>query len=169
IRTRRQGAAARAGHDLVIEATRWTATVRVDAAGPAGSSLAAIIDAASLVVREASGGALPITEGQKDEIAKTTRTKVLHADKNPEIKATSTAVTATGDGAEITLDLVIAGKSRPATLVVHVAEDGDGVTVTGSTTVCQTDFGITPYSALFGTLKVRDEVEITVEVRLPAS
>jgi polyisoprenoid-binding protein YceI len=169
VHTRRQGAAARAGHDLVIEATRWTATVTVDADSAASSTLEAVIDAGSLVVRKGTGGALPITDGQKDEIERTTRTKVLHADKHPEIRATSTAVTATGDGAEISLDLSMAGRSHAATLAVHVADDADGTTITGSTTVRQTDFGITPYSALFGTLKVKDEIEITVEVRLPAS
>jgi hypothetical protein len=33
----------------------------------------------------------------------------------------------------------------------------------------QTDFKIKPYSALFGTLKVLDEVEIAVDARVPAA
>jgi hypothetical protein len=37
--------------------------------------------------------------------------------------------------------------------------------VRGSAVVKQTDWGIKPYSALFGTLKVADEVEVAVETR----
>ena len=36
---------------------------------------------------------------------------------------------------------------------------------TGSAVVRQSDWGMKPYSALFGTLKVADEVEVVVEAR----
>ena len=39
---------------------------------------------------------------------------------------------------------------------------GDG-RLTGSAAVKQTDWGIKPYSALFGTLKVADEVEVAID------
>jgi hypothetical protein len=32
----------------------------------------------------------------------------------------------------------------------------------------QTDYGIKPYSTLFGALRVVDEVEVRIEARLPA-
>jgi hypothetical protein len=35
--------------------------------------------------------------------------------------------------------------------------------VSGGATVKQTDFGIKPYSALFGTLKVLDEVQVAFD------
>jgi polyisoprenoid-binding protein YceI len=35
--------------------------------------------------------------------------------------------------------------------------------LTGEATVKQTAFGIKPYSALFGTLKVADEVRVAIE------
>ena len=44
--------------------------------------------------------------------------------------------------------------------------DADRVTV--AATIVQTNHGIKPYSAMFGTLKVKDVVEIEVDVRLPA-
>ena len=39
--------------------------------------------------------------------------------------------------------------------------------VSGRATVKQSDWGIKPYSGLFGTLKVRDEVEVVAEGSLP--
>ena len=40
---------------------------------------------------------------------------------------------------------------------------GDGGSINGSATVKQNDWGIKPYSALFGALKVNDEVTVEVE------
>ena len=51
------------------------------------------------------------------------------------------------------------GKSKPVTFTLA----GDGGSIAGSATVKQSDWGIKPYSALFGALKVNDEV--TVEVK----
>ena len=46
----------------------------------------------------------------------------------------------------------------------ELAGDEDG-RLTCSATVKQTDWGMKPYSALFGTLKVADEVEVAFETR----
>ena len=37
--------------------------------------------------------------------------------------------------------------------------------MSGSATVAQTAFGMKPYSALFGALKVADEVEIEIDAK----
>ena len=39
--------------------------------------------------------------------------------------------------------------------------------LTGSARFRQTDFRMKPYSALFGTLKVADEIEVAVDVQIP--
>ena len=38
--------------------------------------------------------------------------------------------------------------------------------MTGSATVKQTEFGMKPYSALFGALKVADEVTVAIDAKL---
>jgi len=55
--------------------------------------------------------------------------------------------------------LEMGGKSKPVEFVVV----GDGGNVTGSATFSQSDWGIKPYSALFGALKVNDDVTVEVE------
>ena len=44
----------------------------------------------------------------------------------------------------------------------HAVNDGQ---MTGKATVKQTAFGIKPYSALFGTLKVADDVRIEIDAK----
>jgi polyisoprenoid-binding protein YceI len=44
---------------------------------------------------------------------------------------------------------------------------GDGGELACSAVIKQSDWGMKPYSALFGTLKVVDEVEVAIAARLP--
>lgn len=65
IRAGRAGLAARAGHDLTIEITRWSAPITVpgeDGGGIARAEVGAEIDLCSLAVREGTGGARPLTD-----------------------------------------------------------------------------------------------------------
>jgi polyisoprenoid-binding protein YceI len=166
IRTKRAGAAARIGHDLVLEATAWHATVVADAEDPARSSLTVTVDAGSFVVLEGSGGALPLSDGQRGEIVDNIRDKVLHSARHPTITFTSRAVEGTAKRAKVSGELRLAGRTRPAVLDVSVAERAGGVRLTGAMSITQTDFGITPYRAFLGQLRVADVVELSVDVRL---
>jgi polyisoprenoid-binding protein YceI len=167
IRTGREGAAARVGHDLTLVATRWKAVVRVDARVPAHSTLRAVVEAASLEVREASGGVLGLTESQMAEIEDITREKVLRSRRHPEITFTSTAVEGGSKRVLVKGNLAIAGTTREAALALHVDARSKTPLVRATMSIVQTDFGITPHSALLGALRVKDAVELSVEVRLP--
>ena len=59
-------------------------------------------------------------------------------------------------------DLTLVGTSRP--LAFDLALD-DGH-LSGSAVVTQTEWGMEPYSALFGALKVADEVRVEIDARL---
>lgn len=168
IRTARAGAASRMGHDLVLEATRWSATVVVDARTPDRSSVSATVDGSSLVVREAHGGVLPLTDGQRGEIVRTINDKVRRTGKYPSITFTSLAVTGDPKRAAVSGELTVAGVTRPATLAVVADELAQAVRLTGTMSIVQSEFGIKPYSAMLGALKVKDRVDVTVDVRLPA-
>jgi polyisoprenoid-binding protein YceI len=164
IRTSREGAAAKMGHDLTLEAARWSAMVVVDAEEPSRSSITATVDAASLEVREAHGGAIPLTDKQRGEVGANIRNKVLNSSNYPEISFRSTLTAGDANGGTVSGDLTIAGRSRPVQLRLTAAPDADRVTVTA--TVVQSHHGIKPYSAMLGALKVKDVVEIEVDVRL---
>jgi polyisoprenoid-binding protein YceI len=64
------------------------------------------------------------------------------------------------EGGRVEGELELAGERHPISFELAAGEDGR---FTGSTTVRQSDWGMKPYSALFGTLKVADGVEVSVE------
>ena len=67
VRTGRTGAAAKAGHDLLIDVTAWQATVEVGE-DPAQSSIVLHADATSLRVREGAGGMQALGDDDKASI-----------------------------------------------------------------------------------------------------
>jgi polyisoprenoid-binding protein YceI len=163
LRTFRDGLAAQAGHDLVIEASRWSADLTV-AADLAPESLTVTVDLTALVVTDGTGGLKPLTDRDKREIAVTAR-KVLGADRFPQATFTASKFQPGPDGAGgvISGTLGLAGASGP--LELRVSSTGPGLYhATG--TVRQTAFGIKPYSGFLGALKVRDTVEVDVDVDL---
>lgn len=133
VRTERAGAAAKAGHDLLIEVTRWEGTV-------AGGELTLTADPDSLRVREGTGGIKALGDDDKRNIEQTIREEIL---KGQPISFA---------GGQLTLN----GQTHPVAATVTDAG--------GEAVITQTRWGIKPYSALFGTLKVADDV--TVQARL---
>ncbi len=166
VMTGREGAAARMGHDLTLLATRWSAAVSVNAEDPARSRVTATIDAGSLVVRDASGGPVGLSESQRGEVEEIIRTKVLLSERYPRIAFRSVAVEGTPRQASVAGNLTIRRRTRPVTLSVSVRGRG-AARLTATTSIVQTSFGIEPYSALLGALRVKDVVDLAVEVRLP--
>ena len=152
VETGRNGAAAKAGHDLTIDVQSWSATLEVGDS----SRLELSADSTSLHVREGKGGMQALKDDDKADIRKTIDKDVL---KKKDITFTSTSVEPAGDGLTVNGDLEIAGTSKPLTFTLS----DDGGTLTGSATIKQSDWGIKPYSALFGALKVNDEVVVAVE------
>lgn len=161
LRTGRAGLAARAGHDLTIEITRWSATVTVPGvgSGAAEPELAAELDLGSLAVLEGSGGAKPLSDKDRRDILNTAA-RILG--RGPATFA-STGVTPEGSGGVIEGTLTLHGNPRPLRLQVESTGPGQ---YRGTATVRQTDHGITPYSGFFGALKLKDEVEIEVAADL---
>jgi polyisoprenoid-binding protein YceI len=168
VRTHREGLGARAGHDLVIEATRWAGQVRIEAGEPPGGHLEVRIDTRGLEVREGHGGARPLTDKDRLEIKSNIQEKVLHAERDPELRFTAEKVVIEDHHAYLTGDLTIAGQTRPAGLDVDLEPAADGLHARGAVQIRQTDYGIQPYSALMGMLKVADRVEVDFDVRLPS-
>jgi len=154
VRTSRTGAVAKAGHDLLIHVTEWSATLDTD-----GASLTLDADATSLRVREGSGGIKPLDEDDLTNIEMTIDDEVL---LRRAIRFRSISVEVEGDELAVTGDLTLVGTTRPISFRLTLA-DGR---VKGAAVVKQTDWGMKPYTALFGALKVADEVRVEIDARL---
>src|SRR5580700_3602225 len=87
ISTTRAGLAARVGHDLTLDVTRWSADITVPGGAPAeaapgeaapgeaapvgdlsAATVTAELDLGSLVVREGTGGARPLSDSDRRDI-----------------------------------------------------------------------------------------------------
>ncbi len=159
VRTERTGAAAKAGHNLLIDVTAWEATLAVGAE----TTMELTADPASLRVREGSGGMQSLGDDDKADIEKTIDAEVLEGQA---ITFRSTAVQGAGGGFSVQGELTLAGATRPIAFELAAGDDGRLHAVA---VVKQTDFGMKPYSALFGALKVADELQVELDAALPQS
>ena len=156
VHTAKGGVAAKAGHDLEIEVTRWRGTLE------AGErpSIAVTADARSLRVRKASGGMAPFGDDEKRAVSQTIDEEVL---KRTPIEYRSTRVDLDGDTVHAQGELELSGVRAPLALDLTIA-DGR---LRGRARIKQTDWRMKPYSTLFGTLKVADVVEVSIDAAVP--
>jgi polyisoprenoid-binding protein YceI len=72
-----------------------------------------------------------------------------------------------GNGAQtVPGELELAGTRRPASFELTEATDGH---LRGTLPVTQSDWGIKPYRGMMGALKVRDTIEVILDVPLPSN
>lgn len=159
----RSGVAAKAGHNLLIHVTSWNATIMV-APDPADSTVELEADGASLRVREGTGGVQALGEDDMASIARSIDEDVLGR-QGISFRSTSVRPTADGWGLHVEGDLTIVGKTCVVAFPLEVDDHG---TLVGACVIRQSEWGIRPYSTLFGALEVVDEVEVSVEAVLPA-
>ena len=168
VKTSRAGLAAKVGHDLELEVTRWSADITVpdaDHGGLAAATISAELDLGSLVVRTGSGGARPLTDSDRRDIESTMR-KVLPAGGSATATFRSARIIPSAAGGAIEGTLTLNGRSQPARLQVTNPAPGR---YRGAVPVVQSAFGIKPYTGFFGALKLRDEVAAEFELDLNRS
>jgi polyisoprenoid-binding protein YceI len=154
VRTGRTGTVAKAGHDLHIEVRAWTGTIDLDE-----PHVTLDADSTSLHVVEGTGGMMALDEDDHANIRQTIDEEVL---KRDDIRFRSTDVQRTDGGLTVRGELTLVSATRPITFDLSLT-DGR---VTGTAVVKQTEWGMKPYTALFGALKVADEVRVEVDARL---
>ena len=152
VKTGKEGAAAKMGHNLVLGVNSWEATVE----GGDSPSISLTADPGSVEVIEGSGGAKPLSDKDRGDIKKSITNKVLGGSQ---ITFESNSVEANGGQMLAKGDLSIAGKSSQVSIPLSVS----GNTISGSITLSQKDFGIKQFSAMMGALKVTDQVEVQFE------
>ena len=152
-------------HDHEIGVKRFSGRVVVPEAGASGGSLEMEVDATSLEVLDKNP-----SEEDKKKIFNSMHTEVLESAKNPKITFKSVSVgdvKQTGNGAYsfvVNGDLTLRGATKRIAVPVAATVTPQQLRATGKYTLKQTDFGIRPYSAAGGTIKVKDEVVVNFNI-----
>jgi polyisoprenoid-binding protein YceI len=151
-------------HEVVAGAFRGTATFEPER--PAQSSVDLTFEAGTLRVTGQGEPPADVPQVQAAMVGAT----CLDAGRFPAIRFVSTSVAAAGaagpNGGDLALrgELTLHGVTRPLTLRVHLEVTGQTLEATGTTTLKQTDFGITPISKA-GVVKVKDELTLSWRIR----
>ena len=150
--TYREGLLAAVGHDLCLRVERFAVEVTGDAHAP---TILGRFDAASL---RAIGDVSP---ADARKIEGNAADDVLGARRFPTIEFRSTRVVRDGQRARVEGTLALHGSTRPIAFDA-VADERDW---RAEVRLDQRDFGIKPFSAMLGTLRVRPDV--LVKIRVP--
>lgn len=155
----KEGLLSKVAHDLMIRAQRLQLEITDDL------QVSLTVQVKGLRVLDAMQGSRrapnELSAKDKMKIEDTLYSKdVLHANAHPTITFASSSVTETSDGYDVQGDLTIRG--RTARIAADVARVDDRLEA--EVRLQQPDFGIAPYSALLGALKVKPEVRVRISV-----
>lgn len=148
-------------HDHEIGVKSFTGKIIVPEAGAIGGLLEMDVDAQSLAVLDKKPG-----EDDKKKIYNSMHNEVLESAKHPKINFKSVSVNdlkQTGsDNYSFTLngDLTLHGVTKRIAFPVSLTINAQQLRAEGKYTLRQTDFGIKPYSAAGGTVKVKNEITV---------
>jgi len=164
--TFKEGLLSKLAHDLLIDVTDFKVNVDVPESGFTSGSLELEIQANSLKVDCAmkDGKQQPDTLKEKDiaDIEADMAKKVLHPDKYPTVNFTSKAIQVKDGGYHINGELSLHGVKKSIDFDVDTSGGG----LKGRFTIIQTDYGIKPFKAMMGTLKIKDKVDIGFDLPL---
>ena len=151
--TYKEGPLSPFGHDLELRVSRFTVEVSDDRAQVEG-----VFEAGSLqlVGASADGRVHALSERDRQSI-EALADEILQAKRYPQIRFRSTAISPL----ELRGTLTIRGRSREI-VCMRTREGGREI---ASVKIHQPDFGITPYRAMLGALRVR--ADVLVRISLP--
>ncbi len=170
IRAGRNGLLSALSHDHEFRPVRWQADVEFDPERPQEVRVDLRIDAATLHDHVAR-----LSQKLRDYVDRETAgPEVLDAQRYREIGFHAGSASAEGEdgGLRGVLHgaLSLHGTTRPLDVPFHARAEAPGYRVSGSVRFRQTDFGMTPFSAAAGTIRVDDEIQVEFElVLVPAA
>jgi polyisoprenoid-binding protein YceI len=157
--TFKDGLLARLAHDLKLQVARFS--IEVD---DSTHAIKATFDPSSIevVCAQVDGRDDPATlsKGDKKKIYDNIVKDVLHVRKFPEIQFDSTNVAERGDGYAIEGTLQMHGRSK----TIQAGLRAEGPRWVTEVRLHQPDFGVKPYTAALGALKVKADVTVRVSV-----
>jgi len=157
ITVRRGGAFARFGHDHVVAVRTLEGQVLPD---QQRADLHFRLDRMTVDEAELRAIAGLTTQPDADAIDGTRHNmlfKVLDAEHFPEVQLHAERPAGNGP---LRVSITLHGVTRQLQLPAAISEHNGIMTVSGSTTLKQTDFGLVPYAIMAGALAVQDQLEL---------
>jgi polyisoprenoid-binding protein YceI len=151
--TFKEGLLSPIAHDLRLLVQRFTIEI--------AASIVARFDATSLTVdtamKDGRDNPSALSDADKAKIAGQIRDDVLHSQRYPEISFRSREQRSRSDGGyDLSGELTLHGVTRPLECQTTLSDGRQCL----SLTLHQPDFGIAPYRAMLGTLKIQPDVRI---------
>lgn len=152
-------------HDHEIGVKSFTGKIVVPDSGASGGSLELNVDAQSLAVLDKKP-----SEEDKKKIYSSMHNEVLESAKHPKINFKSVSVSGLkqsgGDNYNFTLngDLTLHGVTKRIAVPVSLTINAQQLRAVGKYTLRQTDYGIKPYSAAGGTIKVKNDIVVNFTI-----
>lgn len=169
IRTGRDGPMKAAGHDHVIASADVDGLVLVS--NDPGESRADLrLPLQQLVVddpayREKFSLEPELPESAIDGTTRNMQDKVLESNLFPWATASVRLLSMQETQAELDVTVTVHGTSLDYTVPADIDFDAGTLSVSGSMTVRHSDFGLTPFSAAGGLLRVAEDIEIVFEIK----
>lgn len=160
IRTYKDGVGARLAHDLVLSPSRWSGRLDVSVSEPGASGVAIEVDPSSIEIVSATGGVGPLTGADRRTIRRNIDTKVLPRGRHPDPSFVTTSVEGALPDLRLVGRLTVLGRGRDLAVAVRVV----GAEIVAVARISQRDFGITPFSAMLGAIRLRDEVDLELRM-----
>lgn len=161
--TSREGVLSRVGHDLRLEAERFE--IEVD---DAGTRITASASADSVRVRAARQGAADVpgalSASDLRQIDGHIQKDVLESHRHPRVEFQSSSVEKTDAGYRVRGNLRLRGVDREIEFAVREEAAAVPVMFVAEFVLAQRAWGITPFRAMLGALRVHDDVRVVVRV-----
>lgn len=159
--TFKEGLLSAVAHDLKIRVKRFEVTTeKVD---EQTLNIKGVFSCNSLEVinamKEGSEAPSALSDKDKQKITATLLDEVLEARRFAEVKISGIARAAEGGTFRFQGQIVLKGVSRPLETTIRPTGSGLGIDVW----INQPDFGMKPYSAMLGTLKIKPEIRISFQ------
>ncbi len=155
----REGLLAAVAHDLLLRATAFE--IAID---PERLEVSVVVDPGSLRVATAMRDGRPLPDALRPadvrEIEATIATTVLRVERAPRIRFASTAVARGEGGYDVRGTLALAGATREIAFPVRRG----GERLAAEVQLDQPSFGIRPYRAMMGALRVRPAVLVRASI-----
>ncbi|MFO0794510.1 MAG: YceI family protein [Candidatus Brocadiaceae bacterium] len=163
--TFKEGFLSAVAHDLLIDVTNFTVKLTVPVSGSPFVEAEVQSNSLKVICAMKDGQHLPeaLKDKDKADIEDAIVKDVLHPAKYPLILFLSKNIQAVGDVYYAKGELTLHGVTRPVEFDFRITNGAD---LKGRVVLPQKDYGIKPYKALLGTLKVKNEVDVGFELSL---